>query len=93
MVNLKLETGRTHQIRVHMQAIGYPILGDPIYGIVIPEIPLRRQFLHAHQLSFRHPVTGEDLALSSPLPPDLARAVASIGPPSSVVFGASGYSA
>ena len=92
MVNLKLETGRTHQIRVHMQAIGYPILGDPIYGILIPEIPIRRQFLHANQLGFRHPVTGEDLLLSSPLPPDLARALASIGPPSSAVFSASGYS-
>ena len=92
MVNLKLETGRTHQIRVHMQAIGYPILGDPIYGIVIPEIPIRRQFLHANQLGFRHPVTGEDLLLSSPLPPDLARALASIGPPSSAVFSATGYS-
>ena len=92
MVNLKLETGRTHQIRVHMQVIGYPILGDPVYGIVIPEIPLRRQFLHANQLAFRHPITGEQLTFRSPLPPDLARAQARIGPPSSVVFSASGYS-
>ena len=91
MVDLKLETGRTHQIRVHMQAIGYPILGDPVYGEIVPEIPLRRQFLHANRLSFAHPSTGEQLTFRSPLPPDLASAQAGIGPPSSVVFGASGY--
>ena len=79
MVDLKLETGRTHQIRVHMEAIGYPILGDPVYGTVMPEIPLRRQFLHANHLAFRHPITGEYLALSSALPPDLSRALESIG--------------
>lgn len=93
MVNLKLETGRTHQIRVHMQAIGYPIVGDPVYGVIIPEIPLRRQFLHANQLGFEHPVTGEQLTLCSPLPPDLADAQARIGPPSSAVLSARGYSA
>ena len=92
MISLKLETGRMHQIRVHMQAIGYPILGDPVYGIVIPEIPLRRQFLHANHLAFRHPVTGEGLALSSPLPPDLSRALASIGSPSIAVLSAVGDS-
>ncbi len=92
MVNLKLETGRTHQIRVHMQAIGYPILGDPVYGVILPEIPLRRQFLHANRLSFRHPVAGKRLEFTSPLPRDLARAQAVIGPPSSVAFTAVGYS-
>ena len=93
MVNLKLETGRTHQIRVHLQAIGYPIVGDPVYGVIVPEIPLRRQFLHANQLSFEHPITGYQLSFHSPLPPDLARAQAAIGPPSSAVFTAYGYSA
>ncbi len=93
MVNLKLETGRTHQIRVHMQTIGYPILGDQVYGVIIPEIPLRRQFLHANQLGFEHPTTGDRLTFTSPLPPDLARAQARIGPPSRAVFSASGYSA
>jgi len=92
MVNLKLETGRTHQIRVHMQAIGYPILGDPVYGVILPEIPLRRQFLHADRLSFRHPITGEGLEFTSPLPRDLACAQAAIGAPSSVAFTAVGYS-
>ena len=93
MVNLKLETGRTHQIRVHLQAIGYPIVGDPVYGVIVPEIPLRRQFLHANQLSFEHPMTGCQLSFHSPLPPELARAQAVIGPPSSAVFTAYGYSA
>lgn len=93
MVNLKLETGRTHQIRVHMQAIGYPILGDPVYGVIIPELPLRRQFLHANQLGFEHPSTGERLTFRSPLPPDLISALERIGLPSSTVFNASGYSA
>lgn len=92
MVSLKLETGRTHQIRVHMQAIGYPILGDPVYGVVLPEIPLRRQFLHANQLGFKHPITGEGLEFTSPLPRDLACAQAVIGAPSSVAFTAVGYS-
>ena len=93
MVNLKLETGRTHQIRVHMEAIGYPIVGDPVYGVLIPELPLRRQFLHANQLGFDHPITGERLSFRSPLPPDLAQAQARIGPPSSSGYGSSGYSA
>lgn len=92
MVNLKLETGRTHQIRVHMQAIGYPILGDPVYGVILPEIPLRRQFLHANRLSFKHPITSERLEFTSDLPRDLARAQAVIGAPSSVAFSAVGYS-
>ena len=92
LVNIKLETGRTHQIRVHMQSIGYPILGDPVYGVSIPEIPLRRQFLHANQLGFDHPITGEALVFHSPLPPDLACAQAKIGQPSSAVFSESGYS-
>ena len=93
LVNLKLETGRTHQIRVHMRAIGYPILGDPVYGTILPEIPLHRQFLHANQLVFDHPITGDQVAISSPLPPDLARAQAIIGSPSRAAFRAVGYSA
>ena len=75
-----------------MQAIGYPILGDPVYGIALPEISLSRQFLHANQLGFSHPSTGEHLTFTSPLPPDLARARAQIGLPSSAVFTAIGYS-
>ncbi len=70
---VQLETGRTHQIRVHLQAIGHPVVGDPVYGSghTNPHIPLHRQFLHASQLSFTHPVTGILLNLEAPLPADL----------------------
>ncbi len=87
MVELKLETGRTHQIRVHMQAIGYPILGDPVYGITLTEIPLRRQFLHAHRLGFAHPETGQAMVFQSPLPDDLESVLNQIGSPSSSAYG------
>ena len=79
MVNLKLETGRTHQIRVHMQAIGHPILGDPVYGVTLPELSLRRQFLHANRLSFVHPITSENLRFESDLPTDLQKALHQLG--------------
>jgi len=70
---IQLETGRTHQIRVHLQAIGHPVVGDPVYGSghAHPNIPLQRQFLHAYQLSFTHPVSGNVIELEAPLPPDL----------------------
>jgi 23S rRNA pseudouridine1911/1915/1917 synthase len=70
---LQLETGRTHQIRVHLQAIGHPVVGDPVYGSghSRPGIILPRQFLHAYQLAFVHPVTGEQLEFEAPLPADL----------------------
>lgn len=70
---LQLETGRTHQIRVHLQAIGHPVVGDPVYGSghSRPGIALSRQFLHAYQLAFAHPVTGEQLEVEAPLPADL----------------------
>ena len=87
MVELKLETGRTHQIRVHMQAIGYPILGDPVYGTNLPEIDLRRQFLHAHRIGFTHPFTGQAMVFQSPLPDDLESVISQIGLPSSSTYG------
>lgn len=65
----RLETGRTHQIRVHLAALGHPVLGDPVYGGQRKGFPeLAGQCLHARRLSFLHPVTGERLTLSSPLP-------------------------
>lgn len=66
-----LETGRTHQIRVHLQAIGHAVVGDTRYGGARQSLPAPRQFLHAEHLAFAHPATGEPLAFDSPLPPDL----------------------
>jgi 23S rRNA pseudouridine1911/1915/1917 synthase len=71
LLRVTLETGRTHQIRVHLQAIGHPVAGDPEYGTA-NVLGLARQFLHAARLAFAHPVTGEPVDVSSPLPPDLA---------------------
>jgi 23S rRNA pseudouridine1911/1915/1917 synthase len=74
LLRVVLETGRTHQIRVHMAAIGHPVCGDPQYG-VRGRYGLSRQFLHAERLALEHPVTGEPLDLRSPLPDDLAAAL------------------
>ncbi|MCA1842820.1 MAG: RluA family pseudouridine synthase [Actinobacteria bacterium] len=72
LVECRLETGRTHQIRVHMRAIGHPVVGDPRYGGARAALGAPRPFLHAHQLSFVHPGTGQPASFSSPLPSDLA---------------------
>jgi 23S rRNA pseudouridine1911/1915/1917 synthase len=74
LLKLRLETGRTHQIRVHLQAIGYPVVGDPEYGAA-GLLGLERQFLHATRLAFRHPISGADIELHSELPPDLQTAL------------------
>jgi 23S rRNA pseudouridine1911/1915/1917 synthase len=71
MLRVRLETGRTHQIRVHFAAIGYPVYADPLYGTAVPG---RRLWLHAERLSFEHPVTGEHLSFESPIPEDLREA-------------------
>jgi 23S rRNA pseudouridine1911/1915/1917 synthase len=73
LLRVHLETGRTHQIRVHLSAIGLPVVGDPAYGV--QEAGLHRQFLHAARLAFPHPVTGEQVDARSPLPRDLAAAL------------------
>jgi 23S rRNA pseudouridine1911/1915/1917 synthase len=70
----KLETGRTHQIRAHFAAIGHPLAGDETYGGAM-RYGLARQFLHAHRLAFSHPVSGERLSFTSPLPGDLEAAL------------------
>ncbi len=75
LLRVRLETGRTHQIRVHMQAIGHPVVGDPTYGGPGPRLGLDRQFLHAGRLAFTHPITGVDVDVRSPLPPDLHAAL------------------
>jgi 23S rRNA pseudouridine1911/1915/1917 synthase len=75
MLRVRLETGRTHQIRVHLSAIGHPIYADPLYGTPVPG---RRLWLHAEHLTFAHPVTGEELQFESPVPEDLREAAASL---------------
>jgi 23S rRNA pseudouridine1911/1915/1917 synthase len=70
LLNVRLETGRTHQIRVHLASIDLPVVGDPVYGV--PDTALGRQFLHANRLAFEHPFTNERIEVESPLPPDLA---------------------
>lgn len=74
LLEVKLETGRTHQIRVHLEAIELPVSGDPVYGVA-GDLGLQRQFLHAHRLVFRHPVTGDEIDVRSPLPADLTAAL------------------
>jgi 23S rRNA pseudouridine1911/1915/1917 synthase len=75
LLRLRLDTGRTHQIRVHLQAIGHPVCGDPEYGAP-GVLGLKRQFLHATRLAFPHPLTGEPIEVRSPLPADLRHALA-----------------
>jgi 23S rRNA pseudouridine1911/1915/1917 synthase len=74
LLRVVLETGRTHQIRVHLAAIGHPVAGDPAYGVA-GRYGLTRQFLHAQRLAFDHPVTGEPVDVRSPLPADLRAAL------------------
>jgi len=76
----RLETGRTHQIRVHLESIGHPLVGDPTYGQRRPLLGLGRPFLHAAELSFDHPETGERLRFHSVLPADLAGMLAGLTP-------------
>jgi 23S rRNA pseudouridine1911/1915/1917 synthase len=76
LLTVKLETGRMHQIRVHLAAVDLPVSGDPVYGVREPG--LGRQFLHASALAFPHPISGERVATESPLPPDLASFLGSL---------------
>lgn len=78
LVEVHLETGRTHQIRVHMSAVGHPCVGDPMYGsdpVLSARLGLERQWLHAVRLGFAHPRTGEWMTFHSPYPADLERAL------------------
>ncbi len=77
LLDVALQTGRTHQIRAHMQAIGHPVCGDPRYGGsgAGRRLGLERQFLHANLLMFRHPITGEEVRCESKPPADLRRAL------------------
>ncbi|MBQ3357068.1 MAG: RluA family pseudouridine synthase [Oscillospiraceae bacterium] len=71
----RLETGRTHQIRVHMAYINHPIAGDPLYGVKKPELGLTSQCLHANELTFVHPRTGEEITVSCALPEEFSAAL------------------
>ena len=86
LIECRLETGRTHQVRVHMASIGHPLLGDPVYGRsgkthgkLLNELQFHRQALHAAELGFTHPVTKNRLSFSSPMPPDMQELMAALG--------------
>ena len=71
LVSLRLETGRTHQIRIHIKFLGYPLIGDYLYN---PDMEyMTRQALHSHHMEFTHPITGEHMSFTAPLPEDMAR--------------------
>jgi 23S rRNA pseudouridine1911/1915/1917 synthase len=86
LVECRLETGRTHQVRVHMASIGHPLVGDPVYGRsgkthgkLLKELGFHRQALHAAELGFTHPVTKNGLSFSSPMPPDMQELFNALG--------------
>ena len=79
LLSVRLETGRTHQIRVHLSAIDHPVIGDRIYGSRPTRATSPRTFLHASEVAFDHPVSGERLAVTSPLPRDLEVVLAKLG--------------
>jgi 23S rRNA pseudouridine1911/1915/1917 synthase len=86
LVECRLETGRTHQVRVHMASIGHPLVGDPVYGRaekthgkLLKDLGFHRQALHATELGFTHPVTKCRLSFTSPMPPDMQELMAGLG--------------
>ncbi len=86
LVECRLETGRTHQVRVHMASIGHPLVGDPVYGRsgktngkLLKELGFHRQALHAAELGFTHPVTRHRLSFTSPMPPDMQELFKALG--------------
>lgn len=79
-IRCRLETGRTHQIRVHMASLGHPLLGDGLYGAKCPDKGLEGQCLHARQLRLLHPRTGQELTLACPLPDYFTEILARLGP-------------
>jgi 23S rRNA pseudouridine955/2504/2580 synthase len=88
LLEAELKTGRTHQIRVHLQSTGFPIAGDDKYGDFAQNkalqkraVPLKRMFLHAHQITFRHPESGKIITLNAPLAPECEKFLVSLGQP------------
>lgn len=80
LLDVRLLTGRTHQIRVHFAWLGYPLLGDAVYGPLHSPLPAPRQFLHARSLTLLHPTTGAKMTFSAPLPDDLAAFLETLSP-------------
>ena len=78
LLRVRLETGRTHQIRVHLSAIDHPLVGDGLYRSGPDRVPTPRLFLHAHRLAFEHPTSGRQIEVESPLPADLAEVLAGL---------------
>ena len=79
LAKVELETGRTHQIRVHFSALNHPLVGDTTYGadpVLAKSLEMRRPWLHAKELKFDHPITGEHLSFEAPYPADLTRSLA-----------------
>lgn len=84
LLEVTLETGRTHQIRAHLESIDRPVAGDPVYGRPAPAgADPGRTWLHSRRLSFRHPATGRPVRAAAPLPSDLRRSLRNLGPPDS----------
>lgn len=81
LLSCTLDTGRTHQIRVHLEAINHPVVGDSRYGAARGALGMERPALHAAELGFEHPVSGEWLEFSSPIPPDMRAVIAELGAP------------
>lgn len=82
LVEVRLRTGRTHQIRVHMESIGHPVVGDAVYGRPAPAaIDPGRVWLHSARLEFTHPLTGAEVSVAAPLPAELSASLAALGPP------------
>lgn len=80
LLRLRLETGRTHQIRVHMASLGHPVAGDPVYGPTRPKLGLEGQALHAARLTLAHPRTGETMTFAAPVPAYFCKALLRAGP-------------
>lgn len=76
LVECSLETGRTHQIRVHFAYIGHPVVNDPLYGYRKMDFPIQGQALHSHTLDVKHPITGEAMHFEAPLPDDFLACMA-----------------
>ena len=78
LVECRLETGRTHQIRVHMTSIGHPLVNDPKYGRGKTPFGIKGQALHSRQLTLKHPATGEEMTFKAPLPEDMEKILATL---------------